>query len=301
MPKPGEVEVARRGLITDVPGVRAGHVTLMGTGVTVVLLPEGTTGSCEVRGGAPASRETALLEPTKLVEHVDAIVLTGGSAFGLGTADGVMDYLAARGRGFRSSAGPVPIVPTAAIFDLVVSDGLYPRAADGATAAAVADADEALSLGRVGAGTGATVGKWRGSHHGSPGGLGCGSARVGDATVGALVVVNAVGDVIGEDGAVIAGSIAGPEVGAFPDPPLGPGESTTLVVVATDARCSKLDCRLLAESAHDGLVRSLRPAATRFDGDIAFAVATGAGEAHLDRLREAVVEVVAVAVRAAVV
>ena len=149
--------------------MRVGNVTLAGTGVTVVLLPEGTTGSCEVRGGAPASRETALLEPTKLVEHVDAIVLTGGSAFGLATADGVMDYLAARDRGFRSSAGPVPIVPTAAIFDLVVSGGVHPGAADGASAAAVADANGPLALGRVGAGTGATVGKWRGSHHGVAG------------------------------------------------------------------------------------------------------------------------------------
>lgn len=300
MSQPGEVEPARRGSITDVPGVRVGNVTLTGTGVTVVLLPDGTTGSCEVRGGAPASRETALLEPTKLVEHVDAIVLTGGSAFGLATADGVMSYLAARGRGFRSTAGPVPIVPTAAIFDLVVSGGRHPGAADGGSAAASAVADGVLLAGPVGAGTGATVGKWRGSGHGVPGGLGTASARVGDATVGALAVVNAVGDVIDTDGRLIAGSNAPPDVGAFPDPPLGPGENTTLVVVATDARCSKLECRLLAQSAHDGLVRSLRPAATRFDGDIAFGLATGVTEAHLDRLRVAVVEVVAAAVRRSV-
>ncbi len=300
MSRPGEPDPTRRGSITDVAGVRVGNVTLSGTGVTVVLLPEGTTGSCEVRGGAPASRETALLEPTKLLEHVDAIVLTGGSAFGLATADGVMTYLAARGRGFRSSAGPVPIVPTAAIFDLVVSGGAHPSATDGATAAAMAESDGALTTGRVGAGTGATVGKWRGAHHGVPGGLGSASSAVGDATVGALAVVNAVGDVVGDDGVVIAGSSAGPDVGSFPDPPLGPGEQTTLLVVATDARCSKVECRLLAQSAHDGLVRALRPAATRFDGDIAFAVATGAVGAHLDRLRLAVVEVVAAAVRAAV-
>jgi L-aminopeptidase/D-esterase-like protein len=288
------------GSITDVPGVRVGHVTLAGTGVTVILLPEATTGSCDVRGGAPASRETALLEPTKLVEHVDAVVLTGGSAFGLATADGVMTYLAARGRGFRSSAGPVPIVPTAAIFDLVESGGVHPRADDGEAAAVAAEAGGTLALGRVGAGTGATVGKWRGAHHGVPGGLGSASARVGDSTVGAVVVVNAIGDVIGADGSVIAGSTAAPEVGAFPDPPLGPGEHTTLVVVATDARASKVDCRLLAESAHDGLARSLRPVATRYDGDIAFALATGVVDVHIDRLRLAVVEVVAAAVRAAV-
>jgi L-aminopeptidase/D-esterase-like protein len=298
--RPGDVDGAGQGSITDVPGVRAGHVTLAGTGVTVVLLPEETTGSCEVRGGAPASRETALLEPTKLVEHVDAIVLTGGSAFGLASADGVMTYLAARGRGFRSTAGPVPIVPTAAIFDLVASGGVHPGAEDGARAAEVADEGEALELGRVGAGTGATIGKWRGAEHGVPGGLGSASARVGDATVAALVVVNAIGDVIGDDGRMIAGSTARRDMGGFPDPPLGPGEHTTLVVVATDARCSKVECRLIAQSAHDGLVRSLRPAATRYDGDIAFALATSRVEAHLDRLRAAVVEVVAAAVRSSV-
>lgn len=279
--------------------MQVGHVTLAATGVTVILFPESTTGSCEVRGGAPASRETALLDPTKLVEHVDAVVLTGGSAFGLATADGVMLHLAARERGFRSSAGPVPIVPTAAIFDLVASDGASPRAADGAAAAAAATAECAM-VGRVGAGTGATVGKWRGSHHGVAGGLGTASVRVDGATVGALVVVNAVGDVIDADGRIIAGSSAPSDVGAFPDPPLGPGESTTLVVVATDARCTKVECHLLAQSAHDSLAGSLRPVATRFDGDIAFALATGAIGAHLDRLRLGVVEAVAAAVRRAV-
>jgi L-aminopeptidase/D-esterase-like protein len=269
--------------------------------VTVVLLPEHTTGSCEVRGGAPASRETALLEPTKLIEHVDAVVLTGGSAFGLATADGVMDVLAAQGRGFQSTAGPVPIVPTAAIFDLVASGGMRPNAAHGAAAARAAGADATVVNGRVGAGTGATIGKWRGAHHGVAGGMGTASVRVDGATVGALAVVNAIGDVIGSDGAVIAGSTAGPDVGGFPDPPLGPGENTTLVAVVTDAQCTKVQCRLLAESAHDGLARALRPVATRFDGDIAFGLATGGVPAHLDRLRLGVVDAVAAAVRAAVV
>lgn len=280
--------------------MRVGSVTLASTGVTVVLLPEGTTGSCHVRGGAPASRETELLDPTKLVEHVDAVVLTGGSAFGLATADGVMTHLEARDRGFRSSAGPVPIVPTAAIFDLVESRGVRPDAEDGAAAARAAERDEQLVAGRIGAGAGATVGKWRGAHHGVPGGIGSASVRVGDATVGALAVVNAIGDVVDDRGAVIAGSTAPADVGGYPDPPLGPGEHTTLVVVATDARCTKVACRLLAESAHDGLGRALRPVATRFDGDIAFALATGAVDAHFDRLRLGAVDAVAAAVRAAV-
>ena len=277
-----------------------GNVTSDGTGVTVVLLPEGTTASGEVRGGAPASRETALLEPTKLVEHADAFVLTGGSAFGLAAADGVMTVLATRGRGFRSTGGPVPIVPTAAIFDLVASGGVHPTADDGAAAAAAAVAGAVLATGRVGAGTGATVGKWRGAAHGVPGGLGSASVRVGDATVGALAVVNAIGDVIADDGTIIAGSGAPPEVGGYPDPPLGPGESTTLVVVATDARCSKVECQLLAQSAHDGLARALRPVATRFDGDIAFAAATGVVGAHFDRLRLGVVDAVSAAARSSV-
>jgi L-aminopeptidase/D-esterase-like protein len=280
--------------------VHVGHTTLAATGVTVILLPPSTVGSCEVRGGAPASRETALLEPTKLVEHVDAIVFTGGSAFGLASADGVMRYLAARERGFRSSAGPVPIVPTAAIFDLVASAGAHPTADDGERAVLAATGEE-KRVGRVGAGMGATVGKWRGSHHGVAGGLGTASVRVGDATVGALAVVNAVGDVVDHDGRILAGSSAPADVGAFPDPPLGPGESTTLVAVATDARASKVECHLLAQSAHDGLAGALRPVATRFDGDIAIAVATGRVGAHLDRLRLAVVDAVAAAVRAAVV
>ncbi len=165
---------------------------------------------------------------------------------------------------------------------------------------AIADAAGPIVNGRVGAGAGATVGKWRGAHHGVPGGLGTASVRVGDATVGALAVVNAIGDIVSDDGGVLAGSTAAADVGGYPDPPLGPGESTTLVVVATDARGTKVACRLLAESAHDGLGRALRPVATRFDGDIAFAVATGAVDAHLDRLRLGVVEAVATAVRAAV-
>ncbi len=280
--------------------MRVGNVTLAGSGVTVVVLPEGTTGSCEVRGGAPASRETALLDPTKLVEHVDAVVLTGGSAFGLATADGVMTALALLGRGFTSSAGAVPIVPTAAIFDLVASGGVRPTAQDGNDALAAAVRGDPASFGRVGAGTGATVGKWRGGMHGVPGGMGTASVRVGDATVGAVAVVNAVGDVIGAEGQIIAGSTADPSVGGYPDPPLGPGENTTLVVVATDARCTKVHCHLLAQSAHEGLARSLSPVATRYDGDITFGLATGAVDVHFDRLRLGVVDVVATAVRSAV-
>jgi L-aminopeptidase/D-esterase-like protein len=282
-----------------VEGVRAGHWTGDGTGVTVILLPAGTTGSAEVRGGAPASRETALLDPARTVECVDALVLAGGSAFGLASADGVVRFLAERGQGFPTGAGPVPIVPAAAIFDLRISGGRYPGAAEGEAAATAAEAGGPLPLGRVGAGAGATVGKWRGAGNHVAGGVGAASITVDGVCVAAVAVVNALGDVVAADGRVLAASTAPPEVGPFPEAePFGAGENTTLVAVLTDARLSKLECRLLAESAHDGIALALRPAHTRFDGDIAFAAATGAVAANLDRLRFAAVDVVARAVRA---
>lgn len=287
-------------MITDVAGVRVGHWTGEGTGVTVVLLPEGTIGSAEVRGGAPATRELALLEPHRTVETVDAVVLTGGSAFGLATADGVIRRLAEQGRGVRTAGGVVPIVPTAAIYDLVESGGKPPGPAEGLAALEAALADGAAGPnGRVGAGRGARVGTWRGADHAARGGIGSASARCEDATVGAIAVVNAVGDVLDADGAVLAGSGAPAGVPAFPES-LMSGEHTTLVCVATDARLAKAECYLLSQSAHHGLVRSIHPSHTRFDGDLAIAVATGVVDASVDRLRIVATEVVAEAVRGAV-
>lgn len=296
MARPGGV------LITDVPGVGVGHWTGAGSGVTVVTVPVGTVASGEVRGGAPASRETALLDPHRLVQHVDAIVLTGGSAFGLAAADGVVRALADAGRGFESTGGPVPIVPTAAIFDLVASGGERPGPDEGAAAFAAAQRGEPTATGRVGAGRGATVGKWRGAEHRSYGGLGAASTRDGSVVVGALAVVNAIGDVVGATGRILAGSTAPADVPPFPEPlPFVEGEHTTLVVVATNARLTKLECHLLAESAHHGLALALRPSHTRFDGDLAFALATGEEvDVHLDRLRVQVTDVVADAIRSAV-
>lgn len=327
------------GLLTDVAGVGVGHASSGGTGVTVVLLPPATVASAEVRGGAPATRELALLDPVRTVAHVDAFALCGGSAFGLAAADGVVHELATAGRGHPTSAGPVPIVPAAAIFDLVVSAGRHPGPADGraATRAALrsAAAGEPLSTaghpgatsGPIGAGTGATVGGWRGRTHAVAGGLGQASAVVdGGVTVAALAVVNAVGDVVDAAGSVLAGSTAPPEAPPFPEPVLGrapgpgrtpgpgsgssgsgpegegPGalESTTLAVVVTDGRLDKVGCHLVAQSAHHGLAAALRPSHTRFDGDVCFAAATGARSVALDRLRVAVPDVVAAAVRAAV-
>jgi L-aminopeptidase/D-esterase-like protein len=286
-----------------VAGVRVGHWTGDGTGVTVVLAPQGTVGSGEVRGGAPASRELALLDPTRSVTRVDAITLAGGSAFGLAAADGVMRYLAEHGNGFPTAGGPVPIVPTACVFDLVESVGTKPGPEQGYAAAA--SAGSATPIGRVGAGRGATVGKWRGRDHAVPGGFGAAADRCDDATVIAFAVVNAVGDVVAADGTVLAGSTAPAGAPGFPTE--APFEeraaeartNTTLVVVVTDAVCDKVGCSLVAQSAHDGFARALRPAHTRHDGDVAFALATGAVDANLDRIRVVAADVVAEAIRGA--
>ena len=287
-----------------VPGFGVGHWTGAGTGVSVVLCPDGTIGSGEVRGGAPASRELSLLEPTRTVEQVDAVVFSGGSAFGLAAADGVMRWLEAHDRGVETRGGRVPIVPAAAIYDLVASEGEHPDAEAGRAAVAAAADSAAMSVvvsGRIGAGRGAMVGTWRGPDHGVPGGLGMAVTRCGAATVGALVVVNAVGDVVDEQGRPLAESSAPDDAEAFPDSePLIGGEATTLVVVATDARCSKVECALLAQSSHLGLAHAIRPSHTRFDGDLTIALATGGVDAHLDRLRIAASDVVARAIRAAV-
>jgi len=292
-PEPGE---AMPGELA--PGFRVGHWTGARTGVTVVLCPVGAMGSGEVRGGAPATREIELLAPGRSVETVDAVVLTGGSAFGLATADGVVAWLEEHGRGVPTRAGPVPIVPTAAIYDLVVAAGERPGAPEGRAAIDAATRGEVLEHGLVGAGRGATVGKWLGAEHAVAGGLGFARTTVGAAVVGALVVVNAVGDVVGADGKILAGSSAPPSVEPFPEDPFG--EATTLAVVATDAHLSKHECHLLAQSGHLGIAHAVRPSHTRHDGDLVVAVAAGAVDANLDRLRIAVTDVVAEAVRSAV-
>jgi L-aminopeptidase/D-esterase-like protein len=289
-----------------ISGVRIGHVTLDGTGVTVLLFPSGSVGSGEVRGGAPATREIDLLDPSRTVSRVDAVVFSGGSAFGLATADGVMRYLVERGQGFATAAGPVPIVPAACIFDLVDAGGVPPNADDGYAAAVAAARDEPAEMGRVGAGAGATVGKWRGRDGAVAGGVGLAFADVDDVRIGALAVVNALGDVIAADGSTRAGSTATADTPAFPTPDhFEAGRAnTTLAVVVTDAALDKSACFHLAQSAHDGFARALRPAHTRFDGDLALAVATATTTsprpANLDRLQLAAADVVAAAIRAAV-
>jgi L-aminopeptidase/D-esterase-like protein len=285
--------------ITDVPGVRVGHQTDADglTGVTVVVLPEPNVTAVEVRGAAPGTRETALLAPGMKVEGVQAITLCGGSAFGLAAAHGVMGELARDERGFPTLAGVVPIVPAAVVFDLGVGDrDAHPGPEDGAAAYRAATGDP-VEMGSIGAGTGAVVAGWRGFENVRKGGLGSASIRVGDAVVGALTVVNAVGDVFTLEGEPLTGGAPVPGSPAVPPPPL---EHTTLAVVATDGEFDRSALLRLAVRAHDALAVCLRPSHTRYDGDAVFAVSCGGREADPDAVGEAVFTVVGRSIEAAI-
>jgi len=274
----------------------AGHWTGTGTGVTVIVPPPGTVGSGEVRGGAPASREFALLDPTRTVDRVDAVVLSGGSAFGLATGDGVAGLLRERAVGFPTPLGPVPIVVGLSIFDGSVA-AEPPDAAAGRAAVVAALSGEEFTTGAVGAGAGATTGRWRGRL--DPGGVGLATGAAGPASIAAVAVVNAWGDVLGPDGRPMFAA------GEEPAAALNPFEmtNTTIAVLLTDAKLSKTGCFLLAQSGHTGFARALHPAHSRFDGDAVVALATGeaAAETDLDLLRAAASEVMAEAIRNAVV
>lgn len=276
------------GAITDVPGVRVGHFTdsRRPTGCTVVLTDAGATGGVDVRGAAPGTRETDLLDPSNLVEQVHAILLSGGSAFGLDAATGVVRWLEEHGFGYPAGPVRVPIVPAAILFDLSVGDpAIRPDAAAGYQACEAAG-DGPPAEGSVGAGAGATVGKLFGMARAMRGGIGTASVRVGRVTVGAIVAVNAVGDVIDPaTGGIVAGTRTadgrrGPGAveailrGELP-PALQAGMATTIGVVATDAVLTKAQARKLAQIAHDGLARTIEPSHTMWDGDTLFAVATG--------------------------
>ena len=290
--------MAGSGSLTDVAGVRVGHFTdtRRPTGCTVVLVPEGTVAGVDVRGAAPGTRETELLSPLNSVEHIHALLLAGGSAFGLDAAGGVMRWLDERGVGIRlgpaqgteRSAKPicVPIVPAAILFDLWVGDAsIRPDAASGYAACDAATAD-AVTEGNVGAGAGASVGKLFGIDRAMRGGIGSASISVGGITVAALVAVNALGDVIDPttghvvagartpDGLALQGTMAALLRGDVPAP-LQPGSATTLSVIATDAVLSKAQVNKVAQMAHDGLARAINPVHTAGDGDTVFALATG--------------------------
>ena len=308
-------------MITRVPGIRVGHWTdpVGLTGCTVVLCPPGTMGSGEVRGGAPGTRETDALRPGTLTQEVHAVLLAGGSAFGLAAADGVMRYLEERGLGFDAVVARVPIVPAAVLFDLGVGDpNARPGPAEGE--AACRAASEEVAEGNVGAGTGATVAKLAGPLRAVKGGLGTAAIEEDGMIVGALAAVNALGEVLADDGSVLAGAREAP-----PDPGRDPGEpeavadlppdgrqatlggeadpgrtNTTLVVVATNATLSKERAHLLSLAAHEGISTAIRPSHTMWDGDTAFALATGGVEADQRRLEDIAVRAVAEAIRRAV-
>jgi L-aminopeptidase/D-esterase-like protein len=292
-------------VLTDISGVAVGHWTNneARTGCTVVVFPKRTTASGEVRGGAPATREFALLEPLRTVSNVDAVVLSGGSAFGLAAADGVMEWMESQDRGFETAHGRVPIVVGMSLFDLGVGDGsVRPTAANGRDAARSASAD-CYEVGQVGAGTGATMGKWHGGEKAQPGGLVTSTIRHGDLVVSALIAVNAVGAV---DDGWSTSDLGAPASAASPTSSAGLGSegdrtNTTIGVVVTNAEADKVLCHLLAQSAHDGLARSLLPAHTSGDGDAIVAAATGEVKADAAHLRLLAQQVVVRAIRSLIV
>lgn len=289
-------------------GFAVGHYTdhEARTGCTVVLPPPGNVTSCDIRGSSPGSRELTMLDLERRLTEVQAILLTGGSAFGLAAADGVVAWLAERGVGYQTRVTPVPIVPAAVIFDLGAGDpAARPGPAEG-RAACEAAAEGDVETGPVGVGAGATVGKWAGDDAPIEGGIGLGRASAAGLAVSALAVVNSIGDVVGADGEVIAGAARSRDelrLPRVPQPVEVPG-NTVLAVVATHARLDKRDVKWLAARGSDGITVSVRPAHTRYDGDVVFAVAAPppADEppADVDALGVLATEAVAAAVRDAV-
>ena len=299
--------------LTSIAGIRVGHAHDFDavTGCTVILCPPNTVGGVDQRGGAPGTRETDLLRPMHLVQHVNAIVLSGGSAYGLATADGVMRYLEARNIGQPTAAGVVPIVPTAILYDLDI--GRADRRPDAAMAFAACETatNDPVESGSVGAGTGATVGKLLGKPHATKGGIGSAAIDLGDGLiVAALVAVNAVGDVIDADGSTLAGVRMTADSNQFVGslnllrqmsrltPPTS--SNTVIGVVATNAKLDKEAVNKMSQMAHDGLARAINPAHTLFDGDTLFGLATGEIAANPNVIGAFAAEATAHAIRKAV-
>ena len=318
------VPAAASGVTSALPaGFQVGHWTdrERWTGCTVVLAPENSVASCEVRGGGPGTRETDLLSPAAAVPGPQAVLLTGGSAFGLAAADGVVRWLAERDLGFQTRVAKVPLVPAAVVYDLALGD---PEARPDATAgyaACEAARPEVPERGSIGVGTGCSVGKFLGMENATKGGLGYASATTNDGvTVAALAAVNALGEVLAEDGSVLAGMwergryVRSGDVLRERGAPLtafrggqGPPqarpwalESTTLICVVTDARLTKTQAWLVARSASSGVARAVAPVATPYDGDVAFCLAGGAVEADPLMIAVVAADLTAEAIRNAV-
>ncbi len=301
-----------RNSITDIPGIRVGHAQDFDamTGCTVVLCEKGAVAGMDVRGGAPGTRETDCLAPGHLVQHIHAVLLTGGSAFGLDAAGGVMKFLEERGIGFDTGAAKVPIVPAAVIYDLRVGRAdVRPDKKMGEQACM--NAKDNAEQGSVGAGCGATVGKLLGINGAMKGGVGTASVKIsGGVIAGALAVVNAFGDVLDENGKILAGArdekgnfINTAEViktGKLPSFTPGTRENTTLCVVATNAKLTKEEAQKLAQVSHNGLARAVSPCHTLVDGDLIFALSYGNLQSHIDAVGVAAQEAVASAIRSAV-
>lgn len=307
---------AGAGSITDVGGLRVGHYTdaRRPTGCTVILFDEGAIAGVDVRGSAPGTRETDLLNPINTVQQVNAILLSGGSAFGLSAADGVMRYLEEHGRGYHVGPWTVPIVPAAILFDLNIGNGKIRPDSQAGYAACKAATAVNTEQGNVGAGAGATVGKLFGAGSAMKSGLGTASLKISGAglVVGAIVAVNAVGDVRDHtSGKLLAGArdadgkqlrntmkamLDGSAIHAQP------GGNTTIAVVATNAILSKTEANKMAQMAHDGLARSIAPVHTSADGDTVFAAATGIGKikVEISQIGALAAEVLAMAVKQAV-
>ena len=275
------------GGITDVAGIRVGHFTLSErpTGCTVLITERGAVAGVDVRGSAPGTRETDLLDPVKTVQEVHAVMLSGGSAFGLDAASGAVRYLSEHGIGFPMGGSHVPIVPAAVIFDLGVGDSTIRPDAEAGYAACEAADTESVAEGNVGAGTGATVGKMLGSSRAMKGGLGTASIQIDpDVVVGAIVAVNCVGDVVDPaTGRIVAGARNADGKG-FADMrkviraggrSRGEEGNTTIGIVATNARFNQAQMTKVAQMAQDALARTIYPAHTPFDGDTVFALSTG--------------------------
>ncbi len=301
--------------LTDVPGIRVGHATNLdaATGCTVIICPDGTIGGVDQRGGAPGTRETDLLSPMHLVQHVHAVLLAGGSAYGLAAADGVMRYLEEHAIGYKAQNNIiVPIVPAAILFDLALGrSDIRPDAAMGYDACQSAST-RAVLQGTVGAGTGCRVGAGMGNEFATKGGIGSASIDLGDGLiVAALIAVNSIGDVVDPQGEILAGLRQSATSNEFASS-LNmmrmmsrvidtPSDGNTVIgVVATNAKLSKEHVNKVAQMAHDGLAQAIRPAHTMFDGDTLFALATGEIPANVNAIGAYAAEVVAQAIRNAV-
>jgi L-aminopeptidase/D-esterase-like protein len=299
--------------ITDVLGIKVGHAQDLkaGTGCTVIIIEKGAVAGVDVRGAAPGTRETDLLDPSNTVQKVHAIYLSGGSAFGLDGAAGVMEFLEEKGIGFQAGPVKVPIVPGAVIFDLDSGKSSIRPDKTMGYQACVNASTRLAEEGCVGAGTGATVGKYFGISRCMKGGLGSASIKENELVVGALVVVNAFGDIVNPtNGKILAGALdvekkqfANQNQLLHNQLPTGENpflRNTTLGVVATNAKMSKAEARRLSMSAHDGFAKSIFPSHTLYDGDVIFSLATGEISTDLNRVNILSAYVISLAIQRAI-